>query len=553
MPGHSRTFTYPPEGVGAPKDRHPGPLRDLGLPTGSEVVSADDHISLAEDIFHQRLPEAMRDRAPRVMNVDGGWVLGIDGTSILVPEFIEVLTQYDPLPGSHSGDVDARLAALDAEGVAQELAFPNSVLALFGWPDREVRELCFRIYNEHIAEVQERSGGRILGVGLINWWEADGARRTLRELKSLGLKTFLLPLSPGKDLEKRPIDYASDAMDGVWAAIEEAQVPVAHHIGETPPATPNQFNAIRGGDAPERRAVPRRVRQVHLRRHPRSSPGPADRLLRGWHQLGAGRDPGRAAHRRLVQASREPRDAPRPPALLGPPHVRVVHGRPARTRPDRPHRRRSRSCGRPTSRTTRAPTATPATPWRASSMPSAPKRPPPSLAATRSASWGWSASARRAHGRGAVDHRRRHGRPGPAMQRDRGERLRAIMREQGLDALVLLGNTNVAYATGAIWPLADSGRANFEQPVAVVLVDDPVPHLFSPGRDDDRRPTALPDDHRHGPAYLGIDEGVGLFARRAGRAGAAGGLDRSRRVDPRAAPRAAPSSSPKAPRPTPAR
>ena len=54
------------------------------------------------------------------------------------------------------------------------------------------------------------------------------------------------------------------------------------------------------------------------------------------------------------------------------------------------------------------------------------------------------------------------------------------MREQGHDALVLLGNTNVVYATGAVWPLADSGRANFEQPVAVVLVDDEWPHLFLP-------------------------------------------------------------------------
>ena len=113
------------------------------------------------------------------MNVDGGWVIGMDGKSILVPEFIEVLTQYDPVSGSHTGDVEARLAALESEGVSKELAFPNSILALFGWPDREVRELCFRIYNEHIAEVQERSNNRIFGVGLINWWDADGARRTL--------------------------------------------------------------------------------------------------------------------------------------------------------------------------------------------------------------------------------------------------------------------------------------------------------------------------------------------------------------------------------------
>jgi Xaa-Pro dipeptidase len=97
------------------------------------------------------------------------------------------------------------------------------------------------------------------------------------------------------------------------------------------------------------------------------------------------------------------------------------------------------------------------------------------------------------------------------MQRERGDGLRFLMREQGIDALVLLGNTNVVYATGAIWPLADSGRANFEQPVAVVLAEDEWPHLFSPIREDDRVHDEVPSDHRHGPAYLDFDEGVELF------------------------------------------
>ena len=91
--------------------------------------------------------------------------------------------------------------------------------------------------------------------------------------------------------------------------------------------------------------------------------------------------------------------------------------------------------------------------------------------------------------------------------------MHTIMREQGFDALILLGNTNVVYATGAIWPLADSGRANFEQPVAVVLADDDWPHLFTPIRQDDRLRTELPADHIHGPVYLDFDEGVELFAR----------------------------------------
>jgi Xaa-Pro aminopeptidase len=98
------------------------------------------------------------------------------------------------------------------------------------------------------------------------------------------------------------------------------------------------------------------------------------------------------------------------------------------------------------------------------------------------------------------------------MQRDRMAGVRGLMREHGVDALVLLGNTNVVYATGAIWPLADSGRANFEQPVAVVLADDEWPHLFSPVREDDRLRTQLRPDHLHGPVYLDFDEGVHAFA-----------------------------------------
>ena len=242
----TKTVTYPSDGLGAPKDRQPGPPTDVGLPQGTQVFSADNHISLADDIFYERAPEAMKDRVPRVMEANGAWTLGMGGKTMLPPAFTDVLEQYDPLSGSHTGDVEARLAALDSEGVDLELAFPNAILALLHWPDREVREVCFRIYNEYLAEIQERSKGRIYGVGLVNWWDADGARRTVTELKGLGLKTFLLPLNAGKDEDKRPIDYASSALDGVWEAIEESGLPVSHHIGENPPSAPIEFNGLAG-------------------------------------------------------------------------------------------------------------------------------------------------------------------------------------------------------------------------------------------------------------------------------------------------------------------
>lgn len=98
------------------------------------------------------------------------------------------------------------------------------------------------------------------------------------------------------------------------------------------------------------------------------------------------------------------------------------------------------------------------------------------------------------------------------LRAERGARLRAGMTEKGVDALVLLANANVSYATGASWPLSDAGRANVERPVAVVLADDDVPHLFTPFVEDAAAEVGLDDDHLHGPTYLDVDEGVAAFA-----------------------------------------
>ncbi len=98
------------------------------------------------------------------------------------------------------------------------------------------------------------------------------------------------------------------------------------------------------------------------------------------------------------------------------------------------------------------------------------------------------------------------------MRREVGARLHAAMAEQGVDAVVLLGNGNVTYATGISWPLADAGLSHVERPVAVVLSGDEHPHLFLPFREGAAMESGLPEDHMHGPVYLEFDEGVAKFA-----------------------------------------
>src|SRR5215213_6672801 len=99
------------------------------------------------------------------------------------------------------------------------------------------------------------------------------------------------------------------------------------------------------------------------------------------------------------------------------------------------------------------------------------------------------------------------------MYRESGARLRAAVADNGVDALILLGNGNVVYATGASWPLLDAGLSHVERPVAIVLADDEHPHLFMPFREGASSEAEIPADHVHPPLFLEFDEGVEHFAR----------------------------------------
>ena len=89
-----------------------------------------------------------------------------------------------------------------------------------------------------------------------------------------------------------------------------------------------------------------------------------------------------------------------------------------------------------------------------------------------------------------------------------GAALRSAMADRGVDAMILLLNGNVTYATGASWPLLDAGLSHTQRPVAILVAGDEHPHLFMPFREGAAAESQVPADHRHGPLYLEFDEGV---------------------------------------------
>src|SRR6185369_14834561 len=92
------------------------------------------------------------------------------------------------------------------------------------------------------------------------------------------------------------------------------------------------------------------------------------------------------------------------------------------------------------------------------------------------------------------------------LRRERFAKLQGAMREQSLDALLLLGTGNVVYASGAGNVLADNSRRYHDRLIVLVVAGDDQPHLFSSYADG--VPPDLAADHAHAPLYAETEAGV---------------------------------------------
>jgi predicted TIM-barrel fold metal-dependent hydrolase len=218
--------------VGNIVDRDPYKAPSVDLPAGLRIVSADSHLEIADDVFHERFPAHLREKAPRVW-FDRYWHIGYRGeveALKLGDRGTDALTKCN-LPTV--GDVDAHVAAMDAEGIDFEILFPQTLIGFIRYPDLEVQEQMYRVYNEYTMERLKKTGGRSVPVGVFsNWWDPAAADRAMQQIVDLGFKTFMVPSKPGKDMNGRELSYADEHFDRFWALANEAGLPVCFHIGE---------------------------------------------------------------------------------------------------------------------------------------------------------------------------------------------------------------------------------------------------------------------------------------------------------------------------------
>jgi predicted TIM-barrel fold metal-dependent hydrolase len=254
--------------------------------------SADSHTLEPHDLWKQRLPERLAERAPWTVRDEGRETVYVDG-QVMRRDPISFSDAMRP-PGAE--DVHIRLKDLDEQGIWSEVVFPSRGFWISNMTDPELARECARAFNDWCAEDFMSASRRLVPAAVTSALDTDDAVAELKRAAALGFQAVYLPSSPPLD---RP--FNSEVWEPLWDAAEEAGIPLCFHIGTG--STPQVVARGQGGAVinyvetffPGQRTVTHLVASGALDRHPALRifiaeagaawiPALADRMEEGYRQ-----------------------------------------------------------------------------------------------------------------------------------------------------------------------------------------------------------------------------------------------------------------------------
>jgi len=213
-------------------------------PVQNLLISVDDHVIEPPTLFDGRMPSALRDVAPRIVEHDGVqmWLLedelwmniGLNAIAGRVPEEWNMEpANYDEMrPGCWQ--IDARISDMDLCGVHASVNFPSMLAGFAGARFSEVKDAdlglaCTRAWNQwHLEEWAGPYPDRIIPLQIPWLRDAEIAAADVRHNAALGFKALSFPESPGA------LGFPSlfsDFWDPLLAACEETETVICVHAG----------------------------------------------------------------------------------------------------------------------------------------------------------------------------------------------------------------------------------------------------------------------------------------------------------------------------------
>lgn len=203
------------------------------------VISADSHAIEPPDLWQQYLPQAYKDRGPRVVSEADRdiWVCeGLPSRLAKSPlgavarnrdkayaTAAKGATRYDSDPDAW--DPHKRVEFMQTDGVDAEVLYPNYAMRIFAIPDAEMLMEACRAYNTWIADFCRAHSKELLGVAVIPALDIGWAMQECRRAKENGLVGVLLPQDTPDGSR-----YSAPQWDPLWATLAELQMPLSLHI-----------------------------------------------------------------------------------------------------------------------------------------------------------------------------------------------------------------------------------------------------------------------------------------------------------------------------------
>ena len=222
------------------------------------VISVDDHLVEPPDMFEGRLPAALQEHAPRIIENDRGhqiWSfdgrtftqVGMNAVAGRKREFVTLEpTRFEDMrPGCW--DIDERIKDMDIGGIWASMNFPSQVTGFCGRvfstaSDPEVGMAATRAWNDWlIEEWHSPYPDRIIPLGITYLADPEEGAREIHRMADLGFVSVTLPERPHRI--GFPALWDTDHWDPIIRACADTDMVISLHVGSSgmhdmPPGAP---------------------------------------------------------------------------------------------------------------------------------------------------------------------------------------------------------------------------------------------------------------------------------------------------------------------------
>ena len=225
------------------------------------MISADDHLDLGflpRDLWTDRLPKRFQERAPQVVERDGGdfwvcddqvwgdWRGGAWWTRQRDRNIVYALNRGGVAEDNvlRPSTPRLRLADMDEDGVEASVLF-GPILPM-NLADSELKNACISAYNDWLVEFCSSAPQRLFGVGMLSKEDPVAARDEVLRLARGGHIRQVNHLCGDFSAEM----YSDETWGQFWSAAAETDMIVSVHTGGgnrgDPDAAPREIRAAAG-------------------------------------------------------------------------------------------------------------------------------------------------------------------------------------------------------------------------------------------------------------------------------------------------------------------